>query len=144
MGLSRFVEARHDFGGFEHSTGIRGYEEPGVVIDGVQDLHLGAAREAPVGDVGLPPFVRLLGFEPDLGAPQSLLGLRGDDALTRQDPPDRCHRRSGSMPLDQVERDRVRAGIQAAVQQVLAELDDDVARQGGTYVVKPDTAGGTV
>ncbi len=56
---------------------------------------VGAVGELPVGGVGLPAFVGLLGFEPVPGRPGSLLRLRGDEAAAGQDPPDRRDRRAG-------------------------------------------------
>ena len=46
--------------------GRGGDQQPGMVILHVQDPDLGAAGEAPVGDVGLPPLVRHRGLvEPE-------------------------------------------------------------------------------
>lgn len=73
MACSRFVKARHDVGGLEHPQGISAHQEPGVIIDHVQDLDIGAAGQAPVGDVGLPALVRHLRLEPDERALGSLL-----------------------------------------------------------------------
>jgi len=35
------METRYDVGGLEHSPGIRADQEPGVIIDRVQDLDVG-------------------------------------------------------------------------------------------------------
>jgi len=51
---SRFVKAGHDVGGLEHHQGIGARQEPGVIVDRVQDLDVGACGELPVGDVFLP------------------------------------------------------------------------------------------
>jgi hypothetical protein len=52
------VEGVHDVLGFGRRERLRGQEEARVVIDHVQDLHVLAAGEMPVGDVGLPCLVR--------------------------------------------------------------------------------------
>jgi hypothetical protein len=57
------VEAGDDVGGFEGEPSVAADQQPGMVIHGVEDLHLGAVGELPVGDVGLPAFVRKLGHE---------------------------------------------------------------------------------
>jgi hypothetical protein len=38
-----------------------GQAESGMVVEDVQDLHLGAVGQPPMGDVGLPAFVGLIG-----------------------------------------------------------------------------------
>lgn len=47
-------------------VGGAGQQQSGVVVEPVQDLHVGAVGEAPVGEVGLPGLVGLGGFEPDV------------------------------------------------------------------------------
>jgi len=42
VGRSGSVEARHHIGRLEHRPGVGGDQEPGVVVDHVQDLDLGA------------------------------------------------------------------------------------------------------
>jgi hypothetical protein len=54
-----------DVGGFEHGPGGDRDRQPRVVVDDVEDLHAAAVGELPVGEVGLPAFVGLIGFEPD-------------------------------------------------------------------------------
>ncbi len=44
-------------------SGVAGDGQPGVVVDDVEDLDVGAVGEVPVGDVGLPAFVGQVGFE---------------------------------------------------------------------------------
>jgi len=51
-----------------------------VIVDHVQDLDIGVVRELPVGDVGLPSFVRQIGLESDERGSRSFLGLGGDEA----------------------------------------------------------------
>jgi hypothetical protein len=81
-----------DVGGLEHGSGGAGQAESGVVVEDVQDLHIGAAGQAPVGDVGLPAFVGLLGGEAGVGGFGPLVRLRGDEPAGGQDAPDRAHR----------------------------------------------------
>ena len=52
-------------------------QEPGVVVEEVEDLDVGAVSEAPVGEVGLPGLVGLGGFEADVGATGVVSGARG-------------------------------------------------------------------
>ena len=47
-----------------------------MVVDDVQDLHVGAVSETPVSDVELPAFVGLVGFEADIGALGALVRLQ--------------------------------------------------------------------
>ena len=42
-----------------------GQQQPGVVVEPVEDLDVGAVGEAPVGEVGLPELVRLVRLEAD-------------------------------------------------------------------------------
>jgi hypothetical protein len=95
-----------------------------VVVKEVEDLHVGAVGEGPVGDVELPALVGLLGGEPQIAALGALVGLGGDEALGGQDPPDRGDGWRRAVPLFKVERDRRRAGLMAAAVEVLADLDD--------------------
>jgi hypothetical protein len=95
-----------------------------VVIDRVQDLDVGAVGERPVGGVGLPPLVRHRGLEPHERAPWTLLGLWGDEAPAAEDPPDRRGSRGVAVAPLEVHRDRVGAGIETLLRQVLAELHD--------------------
>ena len=126
MGPSRFVERRDDVGGLEDHPCTRPHQEPGVVIEHVQDLDLGPVFETPVGDVLLPTLVGHSGLESDVRAPRPLLGLRGDEAATGKDPPDRRDRRAGPAALLEVVGDRVGPGIEALIRQPFAELDDRV------------------
>jgi hypothetical protein len=53
----RGVQVGDDVAGFEHCAGGAAGEQSGVVVDDVEDLNVGAVREWPVGDVGLPALV---------------------------------------------------------------------------------------
>jgi len=50
-----------------------------VVVEKVQNLHISAVGEMPVGGVGLPAFVGLVGAEPVPGGSGSFLWLWGDE-----------------------------------------------------------------
>jgi hypothetical protein len=58
-----FVEAGDDVAGLEHSAGVAGHAESGVVVEDVEDLDVGAVGEWDVGDVELPALVGLFGLE---------------------------------------------------------------------------------
>ena len=118
------MEARHDVGGLGDRPGIGGHQQPGVIVDHVQDLDLGAVGQAPVGDVGLPSLVRQIGFEPDERGAGRFCGWGVTKPRRRKDPPDRRDRRAGAVAARQVIGDRVGAGIQALIGERLAKLDD--------------------
>jgi hypothetical protein len=59
----RFLEGVYHVGGGEGDADGGGEGQSGVVVDQVEDLHGCAVGELPVGDVGLPAFVGLLGTE---------------------------------------------------------------------------------
>jgi hypothetical protein len=123
---------RDDIAGFEHPQHVAADTEPGVVVEQVEDLHLGSVGERPVGNVELPAFVGLLGGEPQVAALRPLVRLRGDEAAGGQDPPDRGDRRRRPELLLEVERDRRRAGVMTAAVEFLADPDDLVLdRHGG-------------
>jgi hypothetical protein len=46
-----------------------------VVVEDVEDLHVGAVGQGPVGGVGLPAFVGEFGFEAEIGAARPFLRL---------------------------------------------------------------------
>ena len=118
------AEDGDDVGGLEDQAGGRGGEQPGVVVDDVEDLGASAAGELPVGDVQLPSLVGLVGLEPDVAGLGPLAGLRGDESPPGQHPPDCRHRRGAAVQPRQVHRDRGCAGVQALLAQRLAQRDD--------------------
>ena len=61
---SSFTEAVVDVGGLEHPQGVAADAESGVVVEEVENLHVGALGELPVGDIKLPALVGLLGCKP--------------------------------------------------------------------------------
>jgi hypothetical protein len=55
-----------------------------VIIEPVEDLDVAAVGQGPVGEIGLPAFIGLLGLETDVGAFGPFTRLRGDqDVVVR-------------------------------------------------------------
>jgi hypothetical protein len=110
-----------------------------VVIDDVEHLEHRAVGDGHVGDVGLPTLVRQVCFEADVAALGSLVRLRDDEPACLEHPPDRRGRWCVAA-LEQVVADRLGAGVQAGVGQLLAQLDDRVLvpiRDPGRAVMRP-------
>jgi hypothetical protein len=110
-----------------------------VVIEPVQDLHVQAVGQGPVGDVALPAFVGLLGGEADVAGLGALVRLRADEPAGAQDPPDRRHRGCASVPGAQVRGDGRSAGFVPVFVEVLADLDDlvlDITRGPGGLAMR--------
>ena len=84
-------EAAQHVGGFEPGPGIRADQESGMIVEKIEDLHLGAVGQPPEGDVGLPKLVGQIGLESDEGGLGPLVGLGGDQAMTGEDAPDGGH-----------------------------------------------------
>jgi len=82
-----------------------------MVVEPVDDLHPGAAGEPPVGEVGLPTLVGLIGFEPPIGTLGPFLRLSTDQPSRHQDPPDRRGRRHRQLLVGKVPADRLRPVI---------------------------------
>lgn len=119
-------EVGDDGAGGEDLPGGGADQQPGVVVDDIEDLGVGVAGQWPVGDVGLPAFVGLIGFEPSPGRPGTLLRLRGDKAAARQHPPDRRDRRGRLAAVAQVPADRLGARVQALFAEFLTKADDQL------------------
>ena len=64
----------------------------GMVVNPVEDLHVSAIGEPPVGEVGLPALVGLLGGKPDIRGLWAPLWCRCHQACGAQVPVDRVHR----------------------------------------------------
>jgi hypothetical protein len=129
--FSGLPERRDYITGLVDRAGGRGDQEPGVIIDDVEDLHAGAAGQLPVSDVHLPALVRQVRAEPHVRRSRPFLRLRGDQAAAAQHPPDRRRRRHLVTALGQVPGDRLRPGIQALPSQLLAQRDDLILDLGG-------------
>jgi hypothetical protein len=72
------VEAGDHVGGLGGGVGVGDHQQPGVVVDDVEDLDVSPIAQLPVGDVGLPAFVGLVGFEAHIRALGPLLRLGSD------------------------------------------------------------------
>lgn len=67
--------------------------QAGVVVEQVEDFSAAAIGEMPVGHVGLPEFVGLVGAEAFPGAPGAFVWLWDHEAAPGQDTPDGRHSR---------------------------------------------------
>jgi hypothetical protein len=111
----------------------------GVVVEPAQDLGIGAGAcvgsgQPVVGEVGLPALVGLLGLEADVGRAGAFGRLRGDQAQPGQVPGDRRPRDPDTMMMLQVPADRVAAGVQAALDELLTYRDDQLEHCRGARV----------
>src|SRR5207253_10296371 len=70
------------------TTGFGGECEPGLVIEEVEDLDRRVVGELPRRGVQLPGLVGEGGFESDEGRLRTLVGLRGDQPVAFEYPPD--------------------------------------------------------
>jgi hypothetical protein len=75
-----------------------------VVIEPVEDLHVGFVSQPPVDEVRLPQLVGLGGLKTDVGAPRALAGLRDDQPGVMQNPPDRRGRQDPKLLLLECQR----------------------------------------
>jgi hypothetical protein len=58
------VQIRHNVSGLEDAPGGGPGQQPGMVVEDVEDLRPGVISQRPVGDVGLPQLVRQVRGEP--------------------------------------------------------------------------------
>lgn len=77
-----------DVGAGDGGSGNAGDGQAGVVVKQVEDFGAGAIGELPVGDVGLPEFVGLVGAKAFPCRSGSFVWLRGHEATPGQDTPD--------------------------------------------------------
>ena len=80
MLLCGFGEFGQDYGCGDAPVCGDGDGVAGVVVDPAEDFDVGAAGEAPVGEVGLPAFVGLFGGEADVGRFGPFVGAGLDEA----------------------------------------------------------------
>ena len=78
MCVTGFPERFKDDGAGDAAVGGDRQRVAGVVVEPVEDLHMGAVGEPPVGEVGLPALIGLLGGEPDIRRLGPLLRGGGD------------------------------------------------------------------
>jgi hypothetical protein len=84
MGCNCFTElGQHDGSGDAPMGGDR-ERVAGMVIDPVEDLHVSAIGQPPMGEVGLPALVGLFGGKADVGGLGTFLWLRVDVAAGAQ------------------------------------------------------------
>ena len=104
---------------------LRGDEQPGVVIDDVEDLHVGAVGELPGGVIELPAFVGSFGGEAAVGPLGTLGGVINDEPAGLEDPPDRRFRRQ-TRQAGEIPGDRRRPGIQPGIGESFTFGDDRI------------------
>ena len=114
VGFPGCRETFDDVRGLDGDEGVSHHQQPGVVVEAVEDLDAAAVGELPVGAVGLPELVGELGLEADPGRARALVRLRRDQPLAREDAPDGCHRGCAAEFQTEVMGDRVRAGVMTA------------------------------
>lgn len=125
MGGAASGEGVNDDGSGDALVGGDRQGVAGVVVDPGEDFCVGAIREAVVGEVGLPGFVGLFGFESDVGGAGLLLGLVGDTASGAEVPVDgRCGDRDVVVVLE-VPAGRGGSGVQACERELVAKVDDE-------------------
>jgi hypothetical protein len=128
MCFTGFAELGEDAGAGD--AAMRGDRQgvAGVVVELAQDLHVGVIGQPPVGEVGLPALIRLLGGKTDVGRLGPFLRGRGDQPGRGQMPVYRIHRHNQAVVVAQVPGDRVRPIVEAFASERLAEPDDQVDR----------------
>jgi hypothetical protein len=101
-----------------------GDEQPGVVIDQVQDLDLGAVGQVPEGKVALPELIGEVRLKPIEGCLGTLVGLGDDEPLALEDTPDAGARRQLGEAFGEVMEDGLGAGVEAGAGRLPSELED--------------------
>ena len=110
--------------GFDGDVGVGDHEQPGVVVEAVEDLDAAAVGELPVGAVGLPELVGQLGLEADERGSRPLVRLRSDQPVAGEDAPDRRHRRRAADLEAEMVGDRVWAAVVAGVSKLPSQAND--------------------
>ncbi len=103
----------------------------GVVIEPGEDLGVAAIGEGPLGEVGLPGFVGLLGLEADVGRLGSLRRGRCDQVGAADGAVDRGSRHRYPVVVLEVPADRVRARVESLGDKFAAEFEDQLDRRDG-------------
>src|SRR5579875_253316 len=112
-------------------------QEATVVIQPVEDLHVGVVSQPPVDEVRLPHLVWLGGLETDVAASRTLAGLRDDQGGLVQDPADRGGREDPKPLLLQMPADRLRASIQPIGAQLQSQLQHSLTELWGVALEDP-------
>jgi hypothetical protein len=123
-GLGGGQEAEQHIGGLESGQYLGGDQQPGVVVDQVEDLDLAAIGEGPEGEVALPGLVGQVGLEACEGCLGPLVRLGDDEALALEDPADGGSRGQLLEAFGEVVEDGLGAGVEAGRGQLPAELED--------------------
>lgn len=88
-----------------------------MVVEPVEDLDVGVVGQAPLGEVGLPTLVGLVGGEASVGGAVSLPRFGPDEALGVQDAADGGGRGRSLAFLFKVPGDGDRTGVEACLDQ---------------------------
>ncbi len=95
-----------------------------MVIEPVEDLHVAAVGQCPMGEVRLPTLVGLGSGEADVGAFGPFARLRSDQAVVVQDAPNRRGGGHGQALGSQMPLQGDRAGVEAVGDELFAQRDD--------------------
>lgn len=108
-----------------------------MVVEEVEDLGVGAVGEGPVGEVGLPELVGLIGGEEMSRRARTLAWLRDDQGIRAKDAVDRCAGRGGESLAFEPHGDCLSPCVLTCGGEVMAELEDalDELDWGGVGVV---------
>jgi hypothetical protein len=98
----------------------------GVVVEPGQDFGVGRVGEPPVGEVGLPAFVGLVGSQTDVGGLGTFRRCWGDQSGCGEVAADRGDRHLQLVVMFQMPGDGVGSGVEARGAQLVAELDDQI------------------
>src|SRR5580704_3096488 len=115
-----------------------GQQQPAVVIEPIEDLHVGFVSQPPVDEIRLPHLIRLRRLKTDVAASGALAGLRDYQPGVMQNPPDRRGRQDPKLLPLEVPADRLRAGIQPVRGQRSTQLEHSLTdlwrgRSGGPF-----------
>ena len=140
MGLIGFAEGIHDDGSGD--AAVRGDREcvAGVVVEPGEDFGVGLVGEPPVGEVGLPAFVGLVGGEADVGGLGAFRRCRCHQPGRGEVAADRGDRHLQLVVMFQMPGDGVGSGVKARGAQLGAQFDDQIdggLRQAGRAGVRP-------
>ncbi len=118
------VECRDRVRGPHRTQRPRGAQQPGAVIEDVDDLDRRAIRERPVGRVHLPELVGQARLETDPGRARPFVWLRHHQTRTSQHAPDRGDRGRASERALQVPVQGQRASIKPLRRELRTQRED--------------------
>lgn len=108
-----------------------------MIVDEVDDLHLGRVGKAPVGDIGLPALVEKARLEAHEARTRTLARLRSDETPTDEHAVDSSNRRHQFTGETQVVVDRLRAGVEALLGELFARQHNSILELGWGPVPDP-------